>query len=98
MHKILNMTFEGDEIDSIIINRFKELTQEYKDGIIDFDFLMNNCPCGVTLTARVTTNYLQLKTIHLQRRNHKLKWWRDFCKQVEAFPLFTQLILNKGDK
>ena len=29
-------------------------------------------PCGFRITARMTTNYRQLKTIYLQRRTHRL--------------------------
>ena len=32
-------------------------------------------PCGMYLTARMTTNYQQLKTIYQQRRFHRLPEW-----------------------
>lgn len=43
-------------------------------------------PCGMKLTARMTTNYRQLKTIYSQRKNHRLKEWQDFCKWIETLP------------
>jgi hypothetical protein len=43
-------------------------------------------PCGFTLTAGMTTNYLQLKTIYKQRRFHKLPEWREFCQWIETLP------------
>lgn len=43
-------------------------------------------PCGMKLTAGMTTNYRQLKTIYKQRKNHKLPEWRIFCKQIEELP------------
>ena len=43
-------------------------------------------PCGFRLTARMTTNYRQLKTIYLQRRHHRLPEWRAFCQWIETLP------------
>lgn len=43
-------------------------------------------PCGFRLTAAMTTNYRQLKTIYQQRKNHRLPEWRVFCKWVETLP------------
>lgn len=43
-------------------------------------------PAGFKLTARLTTNYRQLKTIYHQRKNHRLPEWRDFCKWIESLP------------
>lgn len=48
-------------------------------------------PCGFKLTAAMTTNYRQLKTIVSQRKNHKLPEWREFCNQVVEFPMFKEL-------
>lgn len=43
-------------------------------------------PCGFRLTARMTTNYRQLKTIYKQRRGHRLPEWRLFCRWIETLP------------
>ena len=43
-------------------------------------------PAGFRLTARMTTNYRQLKTIYFQRRSHRLPEWRAFCKWIETLP------------
>lgn len=43
-------------------------------------------PCGFRITARMTTNYRQLKTIYLQRRTHRLPEWRAFCGWIETLP------------
>lgn len=48
--------------------------------------LLYNVPVGFCLTARMTTNYRQLKTIYSQRRTHRLPEWREFCKWVEGLP------------
>lgn len=54
-------------------------------------------PCGMLLTARMTTNYQQLKTIYQQRRTHRLPEWQEFCDWVETLPHFKELCLDKQD-
>lgn len=44
-------------------------------------------PAGFLLTAGMTTNYRQLKTIYAQRKNHRLPEWREFCKWIETLPM-----------
>ena len=58
------------------------------------DILMN-VPAGLKLTARISTNYRQLKTIYYQRKNHRLPEWRKFCNWMETeLPHFKELCLN----
>ena len=58
------------------------------------DILMN-VPAGLKLTARISTNYRQLKTIYYQRKNHRLPEWRKFCNWMETeLPNFKELCLN----
>jgi hypothetical protein len=58
--------------------------------------LAYSCPMGLELTARVTTNYLQLKTMYHQRKNHKLKEWHDFCNWVETLPYAKEFIVGEA--
>lgn len=51
-------------------------------------------PCGFKLTAGMTTNYRQLKTIYAQRKSHRLPEWRDFCAWIETLPMFKELCLE----
>ena len=51
-------------------------------------------PAGFELTAGMTTNYRQLKTIYSQRKNHRLPEWRDFCKWIETLP-HSELIIGE---
>lgn len=56
--------------------------------------LLYSNPTGFKLTARMTTNYRQLKTIYFQRKAHTLPEWRSFCKWIETLPeseLITQI-------
>lgn len=64
-----------------------EAIQDYTEGKIDFDTMMCNVPMGLHLTARMTTNYLQLKTMYAQRQHHKSREWQRFCKCVTKLPM-----------
>ena len=48
--------------------------------------LLYSLPSGMELTARMTTNYRQLKTIYKQRRDHRLPEWGDFCEWMKTLP------------
>lgn len=50
-------------------------------------------PCGFKLTAGMTTNYRQLKTIYNQRKTHQLPEWRAFCEWVHTLPM-SELITD----
>ena len=54
-----------------------------------------NAPVGFQLTARMTTNYRQLKTIYHQRKTHRLPEWREFCAWCETLPMFKELVLGE---
>lgn len=51
---------------------------------------------GFEMWMTISTNYLQLKTIYSQRKNHKLKEdWGAFCKWCEELPMFLELTQKK---
>lgn len=54
-------------------------------------------PCGFKLTAGMTTNYRQLKTIYSQRKTHRLSEWKEFCAWIETLPMFKELCLGGED-
>ena len=97
MHKITKFDLDKAYIgyvDKRIIEIMKEKVAEYnaiEDKSSDrakelyLEILYSN-PCGMRLTARMTTNYLQLKTMYFQRKTHRLPEWRAFCKWVETLP------------
>lgn len=64
------------------VERLKDLylSTESKE---DYLRLLYNIPSGFELTARMTTNYRQLKTIYQQRRTHRLPDWQMFCDWIE---------------
>ena len=65
---------------------------------VDDETIAYSCPMGLELTARITTNYLQLKTIYAQRHTHKLKEWRDFCAWILTLPHSEFITQNKEEK
>lgn len=75
-------------VESSTIVTLKRLIKEYNADPTPDNYLrvLYNVPTGFTLTARMTTNYRQLKTIYSQRKNHRLPEWREFCKWVEGLP------------
>lgn len=66
--------------------RFAKLkTQKY------LEILYSN-PAGFELTARLTTNYRCLLNIYVQRHNHRLPEWREFCQYLLRLPYFPELV------
>lgn len=51
-------------------------------------------PAGFELTARMTTTYRCLRNIYLQRYNHPLPEWPEFCKWIESLPYAKELLIN----
>lgn len=49
-------------------------------------------PAGFELTARMTTNYRCLLNIYIQRHDHRLPEWREFCQELLTLPLFKQIV------
>jgi hypothetical protein len=49
-------------------------------------------PAGFELTARMTTNYRCLLNIYVQRHDHRLPEWREFCAELLKLPMFPELI------
>lgn len=49
-------------------------------------------PAGFELTARMTTNYRCLLNIYIQRHDHRLPEWREFCTQLLKLPHFPEFV------
>lgn len=104
MHRIAIFDIKNqcnEYVDEQIINRLNELKNIYNNDPTPENYLklLYNVPSGFELTARLTTNYRELKTIYSQRKNHRLPEWRNFCSWVETLPYAKELILgNKENK
>lgn len=100
MHKIVNFHLPAQcngYVDDFIIHRLCDLQNTYAGTGDDEDFLklLYSCPVGLELRARVSTNFLQLKTIYQQRRYHRLPEWQRFCDWIEDLP-HSDWITNNG--
>ena len=97
MHRIAQFDLDkqyDEHTDPRIIAIVKELADKYNETKDPEDYLrllMSN-PCGFQLTAGMTTNYRQLKTIYAQRRTHRLPEWREFCAWIETLPYAKEFI------
>lgn len=100
MHRIMQMDFDkccNKWVTEETKRQMKNLILEYNNDKSEDNFMkvLSNCPQGVMLFMRVSTNYEQLRTIYLQRKNHKLPCWRSFCKWIESLPYAEELIICK---
>jgi hypothetical protein len=58
-----------------------------RGGIIDSSIKsVDDLPLSFEYWISFHTNYLQLKTIYKQRKNHKRKEWQNFCEALETLP------------
>jgi hypothetical protein len=98
MHRLTQMDLRNacdEDVEDNIINIVRDLIDKYNNKEITFRKVVMNTPIGLNLTAGISTNYLQLKTIYKQRKNHKLKDWHIFCDTIETLPNFLELIGEK---
>ena len=92
LQKLIDIYNNMDEMVQIRLRHGDLTTMNKKDM---FQMIVANIPSGLRLTARMTTNYLQLKTIREQRKAHKLAEWHIFCQWVDTLPLFKELTERK---
>ena len=101
----------NDYVDQRVIDVLQELVDEYnsllerqKNGEnVSIEAvktarlkMLYNTPSGFELTAGMTTNYQQLKTIYQQRRHHALPDWQVFCDWCLTLPLFKELCVERN--
>lgn len=92
MHRITKMPVESQMnqyVDQRTVSILREHIDAYNNDATPQNYLrvLYNTPTGFKLTARMTTNYRQLKTIYRQRKTHRLPQWRKFCEWVETLPM-----------
>ena len=88
---------EYNKLSDAIIPQDERCQKQHQELLKEkyLEILYSN-PCGFRMTARMTTNYQQLKTIYAQRKTHRLPEWKEFCAWVETLPYFQELCL-KGE-
>lgn len=101
MHRLVKMDMDAcfnKYVTDLSKNQMKELIAIYNQDQCYENFMrvLSNCPQGVELFMRCSTNYEQLSTIYRQRHNHRLKedWVQGFCKDfIEKLPYAKEIIL-----
>lgn len=53
----------------------------------------DNIPMGHIQRTIDMYSYQTLRRIYIQRRNHRLPMWREFCQWIESLPFANELIL-----
>lgn len=101
MHRITKFDLDKAYIeytDPRMIEIMQQLVDQYNTNPTPDNYLkvLYSNPAGFKLTAGMTTNYRQLKTIYYQRKNHRLPEWRVFTEWIETLPMFKELILNEN--
>lgn len=96
MHRITKFDLDTayiDYVDPRMVDIMKEKVSFYNSLSKDDPYrkdaylqILYSNPCGFRLTAGMTTNYRQLKTIYHQRRTHRLPEWQAFCDWIEQLP------------
>lgn len=102
MHRLASMdmdtcfnkyvTDESKEQMKRLVKKFND-TKSYEDFMV----MLSNCPQGLELFMRVSTNYLQLRTLYRQRKTHKLK--EDYgavCEFIEKLPYANEFIIGNN--
>ena len=108
MHRLIKMDMDAC-FNEYVTQENKDMMKRYiaeynlvsetgsKDDIYRaFMKVISNCPYGIELFMRCSTNYEQLATIYRQRKTHRLKedWVEGFCKNfIETLPYSRELIL-----
>jgi hypothetical protein len=95
MHRITKFNLDeayNEYVDQRVIDIMKELVAEYNSKDLadrtaeDYLRILYSNPAGFELTAGMTTNYRQLKTIYRQRKSHRLPEWRELCNWIKKLP------------
>ena len=102
MHCVLKFDIKNQcvaDTDERVIVVIQSLINEYNnqdDAAIKSKLwykIIASLPCGFCLGATMTTSYRQLKTIYLQRKDHRLKEWHVFADWCLSLPQFKGLCL-----
>ena len=103
MHRLVNMNMDlcfNEYVTEDSKSMMKNLIQIYNrdKSYENFMRVLSNCPLGIELFMRCTTNYLQLKTIYNQRKTHRLKedWQEGFIDGlVKQLPYHKEFITGE---
>lgn len=93
MEKLINeyneLSKNPPKIAVFILRNGEQIDASGKNEILYYKWMqiISECPQGLELFMRVSTNYLQLKTVWHQRKHHKLmEDWGAMCEFIEGLP------------
>jgi len=91
MHRITKFDLDKsycEYVDPRMIAVMKELVCQYNEDPTPENYLkvLYSNPSGFIYRLRLSTNYRQLKTMYIQRKNHKLPEWKEFTRWIESLP------------
>jgi len=106
MHTLIKVAGDANRYNKYVtresIEQMKKLQLSYimasetgskEDAYFAFMQLVSNCPQGIELFMRVSTNYMQLRTIYQQRKHHKLaEDWGAICDMIRDLPYAKDFI------
>ena len=86
------------------LNNLNNSIREYNSPIVKPDrkkyletLIIGNLPDAYLQTRLLNVNAKCLRNMYFQRRDHKLKQWRDFCAWIKELP-YGELITAKSGK
>lgn len=105
MHKLKSLTLEqimerlnikkGTERNTITREYLAVMRNAFLGEEITFEEYLGSIPMGFEYTAGVVTNYLQLKSMYLQREHHPLTMWNEvFTEWVKSLPMSKEFIIG----
>ena len=101
MHRLCKMDMKktcNKYVDERVIAVEQEKIDKYNadQTYENFMEMVSNCPLGLELFMRVSTNYKQLQTIYHQRKHHRLKEdWGAFIEFIEGLPYAKEFIIGE---
>lgn len=98
MHRLVKMDMDVC-FNKYVCDAAKEMMKSFikvynaEPSYENFMRVISNCPQGIELFMRCSTNYEQLATIYRQRNNHRLREdWGAFLRWIDTLPYAKELI------
>lgn len=84
------------------LDRLNKCIKEYGDDKTDekrknvlFGIIIGNLPDSYLQTRLVNVNAKSLRNMYLQRKEHKLNEWREFCEWLKTIPHGELITMEK---
>ena len=108
MHKSWKNGLTQDNFENPVfpetLDKLNALIREYTGGLASpqrkqtvEQMIINNLPDGYLQTRMVNINAKSLRNIYFQRKDHKLKQWRELCDYIKNMPYGHLITKEKQD-